>query len=293
VLVFVHGFPEFWFSWHHQIDFFAKEGYRVIVPDLRGFGRTSAPNSADQYSLKIIANDLAGLLDHLGVKQAVFIGHDWGGAAVWRMALWHPDRVRAVAAVCTPYRPRSPTLVTLEEQVERYPVFYYQLYFSKEGGVPANKELTKNVPRTIACFFRKANERIGKWMTPDCKELFENYPENPERGTLLTAEEFDTYVQEFSRTGYRGGLFWYAQTTNNWNDEAALPSFEIKAPALMVTAGKDIVLRPELTTGMEKWIPNLSRGHIEEASHWVQHEKSDELNTILKGWLGGLPRHSL
>jgi len=224
------------------------------------------------------------------VEQAVFIGHDWGGGAVWRMCLWQPKRVRAVAAICTPYRPRTSVYVPLLQMIEKIPVFYYQYYFNQDGGKIAAKELGSNVERTIKCLFRSSKERFpGSFMTKDSSGLLTSYPENPPKSNLLTDEEFQRYVEEYKRTGFLGGLHWYQTGEINWNDEVKYGiGIKIDHPALMVTAGKDFILSPKLTEGMETWIPNLKRSHIEESGHWVSHEQPLLLNNILKDWLNTL-----
>jgi len=283
-IIFCHGWPDFSLSWSKQMSFLSANGFRCIAPDLRGFGKSSAPEPAAAYTFKNIASDLAGLMDHLKLEKAIFIGHDWGGAAVWRMSQWYPNRVEAVCSICTPFKPRSPKFMPLADVVEKLPVFYYQLYFNMENGKLAQDELEKDIPRTISCIFRKSNERVGKWMDKNSKGLLEGYPAIVPRSTLLSDVEFNQYVDAFSQSGFRGGLNFYKTSELNWIDEENL-SQEIKHQALMVTAGKDIVLSPALTEGMEKWIPNLKRAHVEEAGHWVTHEQPDQLNSILLQWL--------
>jgi len=292
-VVFVHGWPDFSYSWNKQMTFLSKLNYRVICPDLPGFGQSSAPEQVEAYTFKNITKYLAGLLDHLKIQKAVFVGHDWGGVVVWRMALWFPERVEAVAAICTPYAPRSPTFIPLERLVERKPVFYYQLYFNLENGKVAQNELEKYVERTISCLFRtsKNEDRIGQWMDKNSKGLLSGFPAKVNRSKLLSEVEFSKYVQTFTKSGFRGGLNFYKTSELNWIDEENLP-VNVNHRSLMVTAGKDSVLSPELTRGMENFIPNLRRAHIEESSHWVQHEQPDLLNSILSQWLSSLSQPS-
>src|ERR1043166_9025870 len=99
LVVLCHGFPELGFSWRHQVFALAEAGYRVLVPDMRGYGASSRPADADRYDSLTLAADLVGLLDHFDAERAVFVGHDWGATTVWNVALAHPDRVRAVAGL--------------------------------------------------------------------------------------------------------------------------------------------------------------------------------------------------
>ncbi|KAG6957858.1 hypothetical protein JG688_00010778 [Phytophthora aleatoria] len=108
-VVLVHGWPDLWFGWRYQIQALSKT-YRVIAPDMRGFGRSSIPQTVEGYGTKKVTGDLAGLLDFLNIPRAVFIGHDWGAVITWRMCMFHPDRVIAVCSVCTPYMPPSDVL---------------------------------------------------------------------------------------------------------------------------------------------------------------------------------------
>ena len=107
-LVLCHGWPELAYSWRHQIRALAAAGLRVIAPDQRGFGATDAPPEVQAYDLEQLTADLVGLLDHLGIAKAIFVGHDWGGFVVWQMALRHAARVAGVVSLNTPHLPRAP-----------------------------------------------------------------------------------------------------------------------------------------------------------------------------------------
>ncbi|MFD0509903.1 alpha/beta fold hydrolase [Streptomyces aureus] len=106
--VLCHGFPELAFSWRHQVLALAEAGYRVLVPDMRGYGGSSRPDDVDAYDILTLCADLAGLLDDVGADDAVFVGHDWGASVVWNMAVIHPERVRAVVGMSVPATPRAP-----------------------------------------------------------------------------------------------------------------------------------------------------------------------------------------
>ena len=291
-VVFCHGFPELWYSWRHQLPALAAAGWRAIAPDMRGYGGTDAPPNIEDYTQEAICADMAALLDALGEEQAVFVGHDWGGAVVWNMAQHHPSRVRAVAGINTPAAPRAP-INPLEAMKMDPGRFDYQLYFQDEG--VAEAELGADVRRTFTLMLRssKAEDRVDALAgTSGVRErggLLVGMPENAERSVMLTEEDLQVFVDAYERTGFRGGLNWYRNHGRNWEWSAAVEGRQIEQPALMVTAGKDPVLIPAMSHGMEDWIPNLSRGHIENCAHWTQQEEPEELNRILLEWLAALP----
>jgi len=162
--------------------------------------------------------------------------------------------------------------------IEKVPIWYYQYYFGHRTD-EAQAELEKDVRRTLCCLFRSSRpeDQIGRFMTSQSKGFLSDFPARVTKSNfLLTDQEFERYVQEFQRTGFRGGLHYYATTELNWKDEEGVPAV-IEAPALMICAADDHVLPPVLTQGMEKWIPHLKRVILHDASHWVQHEQPDAL----------------
>ncbi|HEX5081010.1 MAG TPA: alpha/beta hydrolase, partial [Blastocatellia bacterium] len=111
LVVLCHGFPELWYSWHHQLPALAGAGYRVVAPDQRGYGQTEAPEAIEAYDLTQLTADIVGLVQALGEEQAVIVGHDWGAVAAWHCALLRPDIFRAVALLSVPYRQWSWTTI--------------------------------------------------------------------------------------------------------------------------------------------------------------------------------------
>jgi len=291
-VVLCHGWPEFWYGWRKQIPALAAAGYHVVAPDMRGFGESSTPVEVEKYTWKHITADLVALLDQVNVERGIFIGHDWGGQAVWQLALYHPDRVRAVGSVCTAYTPSLPKFVSLDKLIEMKPVFYYQKYFNTEEAV---QELENNVRRLFLCLLRTSrdDDRVGKWFDQNSKTLLQGYHENPQRSPLITEEELDMYVKNYQKSGFRACLNWYRTRELNWKEAQELQiGTMINHPALMVTTGRDRVLTRDMTNNMETYIPQLKRGHIEEAGHWVLNEQPDQINTILIDWLNSLPPSS-
>lgn len=279
-----HGFPESWFSWRYQIPALAQAGFRVLAIDMKGYGDSSSPPEIEEYAMEVLCKEMVSFLDKLGIPQAVFIGHDWAGVLVWSMALFYPERVRAVASLNTPFMPPNPEVPPMEV-IKSIPVFNYQLYFQEPG--VAEAELEKNMSRTFKSFFR-ASDELGSLSVHKATELggiLVNAPENPSLSRITTEEEIEFYVQQFKKSGFRGPLNWYRNVERNWKWSCKGLGRKILVPALMVTAEKDIVLRPQMSKNMENWIPYLKRGHIEDCGHWTQIEKPAEVNQILIKWL--------
>ncbi|XP_052588854.1 bifunctional epoxide hydrolase 2 isoform X1 [Peromyscus californicus insignis] len=284
VVCLCHGFPESWFSWRYQIPALAQAGFRVLAIDMKGYGDSSSPPEIEEYAMEVLCKEMVSFLDKLGIPQAVFIGHDWAGVLVWSMALFYPERVRAVASLNTPFMPPNPEVPPMEV-IKSIPVFNYQLYFQEPG--VAEAELEKNMSRTFKSFFR-ASDEMGSLTVHKATELggiLVNSSENPSLSRITTEEEIEFYVQQFKKSGFRGPLNWYRNVERNWKWSCKGLGRKILVPALMVTAEKDFVLRPQMSKNMENWIPYLKRGHIEDCGHWTQIEKPAEVNQILIKWL--------
>ena len=289
-VVLCHGFPELWYSWRHQIPALAEAGFHVIAPDMRGYGKTTAPPRVEDYGMENICRDMVGLLDALKEKSAVFVGHDWGGVVVWSMALHYPERVRAVAGVNTPFLERA---ALNPAWVQRGTKWDYQVYFNEVG--KAEEEFSRNVRRVFTLLFRTSKPEDGggdsAGLTSTVTQrggLLVGLPEDVPRSIMLTQEDLDYFVREYERTGFRGGLNWYRNVPRNWEWGAKVAGKPVLQPALMVTAGKDGVLTPDMADGMERWVPNLTRGHVEQCGHWTQQEEPEKLNRFLIDWLQSL-----
>ena len=265
VIVLAHGFPELAYSWRHQIPALADAGYRVLAPDQRGYGGSSTPDAVTDYDIHALTGDLVGLLDDVGVEQAVFIGHDWGAMVVWHTALLHPTRVRAVAGLSVPPIPRARSRPT-QRWREKFGEDFYMLRFQEPG--IADAELEADVAATMRGMFAglvQGDAELPAWISPD---------------------EFAHYVAEFGRTGFTGALNWYRNYDHNWESTPALADATIAVPALFVGGSADPIgptMNPararEVATGpyTEKW--------VDGAGHWVQQERPDEVNRILLAFL--------
>ncbi|NXH11164.1 HYES hydrolase, partial [Bucco capensis] len=292
VICLCHGFPESWLSWRYQIPALADAGFRVIALEMKGYGESTAPPDIKEYCQEQICKDLVVFLDKLGISQTVLLGHDWGGAVVWNMALFYPERVRAVASLNTPYRPADPN-VDIVDRMKAIPTFDYQFYFQEPG--VAEAELEKDIGRTLKVLIRSTRQEdqlplpLNFFAVQERGGLLVGFPEDPPASQLLHGPELQYYIQRFQKSGFRAPLNWYRNMRANWHWALSAKDRKILMPALMVTAGKDMVLHPSMSQGMEQWIPQLHREHLEQCGHWVQMERPAELNRILLEWLEKLP----
>ncbi|XP_037617940.1 bifunctional epoxide hydrolase 2-like [Sebastes umbrosus] len=286
-VVLCHGFPESWYSWRYQIPAVAAAGFRVLALDMKGYGESTAPPDIEEYSQEQLCKDLITFMDKMSMPQVTLVGHDWGGALVWTMAQYYPERVRAVASLNTPLFRADPS-VSPAEKLKAVPIFDYQLYFQKPG--VAEAELEKDLERTFKIFFfssAEAERRPALSTAGVCARggLFVGLPEQIPRSCMLTEADLQYYVSQYKERGFRRPLNWYRNGDLNWRWMCSRPTGKLLMPALMVTTGKDQVLLPAFSKGMEDLIPNLSRGHIEECGHWTQMERPAETNGILISWL--------
>ncbi|XP_074482979.1 bifunctional epoxide hydrolase 2-like isoform X2 [Sebastes fasciatus] len=264
-VVLCHGFPESWYSWRYQIPAVAAAGFRVLALDMKGYGESTAPPDIEEYSQEQLCKDLITFMDKMSMPQVTLVGHDWGGALVWTMSQYYPERVRAVASLNTP------------------------LFRADPSGV-AEAELEKDLERTFKIFFfssAEAERRPALSTAGVCARggLFVGLPEQIPRSCMLTEADLQYYVSQYKERGFRRPLNWYRNGDLNWRWMCSRPTGKLLMPALMVTTGKDQVLLPAFSKGMEDLIPNLSRGHIEECGHWTQMERPAETNGILISWL--------
>ena len=287
-VVLCHGFPELAYSWRHQLPALAEAGYRVIAPDQRGYGRSSRPAPVTDYDMEHLTGDLAGMLDALGLKKAVFVGHDWGGLVVWQMPIYHPDRVAGVIGVNTPFFPHMPIDPIMGMRMVRGDDNYV-VYFQKPG--EADKILAADTAKTFRFFMRK-NQTTAR--------EFENAPQeaknfalvhalqSPESGwrgeLLLTPEEMNYFVSTFEKTGFTGGINWYRNLSRNW-EKAGTMEQRVHVPGLMIMAEDDVVLPPSLTENMEVYVPDLERTLIKNCGHWTQQEHPAETSAAMIDWL--------
>jgi pimeloyl-ACP methyl ester carboxylesterase len=291
-VVLVHGFPELSYSWRHQVPALTAAGYRVLAPDMRGYGRSSRPEAIEDYDIIHLTDDLLGLLDDIGAERAVFVGHDWGSMVVWTMAQLHPDRVAGVCGMSVPFLPRGPMPPVQLMRQAMGDNFFYILYFQEPG--VADAELGGDAARTMRRLL--AGMVMEEGATPD-PAAFENdgrgfvdrMPEPNGLPDWLTQAELGHYIEEFTRTGFTGGINWYRNFDRNWERTPQLAGAHVTVPSAFVGGKVDPVLIMTPPTVGASWLDD-HRGDviIDGAGHWVQQEKPGEVNTALLDFIDGL-----
>lgn len=284
-VVLVHGWPEIAYSWKNQIEPLARAGYRVIAPDLKGFGASSAPRDKALYDIRHMTDDLVRLLDALSIRRAIFCGHDWGGAIVWPMAQLHPGRVAGVIGVCTPHR-APPPVAPLTIIRKRFGDKHYFIQFQEEGVVELLFE--GDVERFFRLMFRRpptraAIEKIGARLL-DLPGRFRDGPPPDPATTIISDDDLKVYVDAYRRSGFHGGVNLYRNVDRNYEIMRSIDPV-IDKPALWIGAALDAFLPPAGAEGMEKIVPNVEKAIIDDCGHWVMWERPEALNDLLIRWL--------
>lgn len=288
-VVLSHGFPELAFSWRHQIPALAAAGCRVIAPDQRGYGRSTCPDALEDYDIEHLTGDLIGLLDELGEERAIFVGHDWGSLIVSSLALLAPERVAAIVNMSVPFLPRAPMPPVQTMRAAMGDAFFYILYFQESGVADAN--LGADPATTMRRLLAGVRVREGQGPDPaafanDGRGFVERMPEPDELPGWLSQGELDHYVEEFTRTGFTGGINWYRNMDRNWELTERIADAKVGVPSLFIGGRLDPVL---LMTSPESTVQLLPdhRGTVlvDGAGHWVQQEKPDEANTALVSFI--------
>jgi pimeloyl-ACP methyl ester carboxylesterase len=288
-VVMCHGFPELAYSWRHQLPALAAAGFRAIAPDQRGYGRTTRPAAVTDYDMAHLTDDLAGMLDALGLKDAIFCGHDWGGIVSWQMPLRHPSRVRGSIGVNTPFLPRGP-MDPIAMMRMAFGEDMYIVMFQKPG--VADAALARDVGKSFRFFMRKAGMKAADYAKLPAEQrnlALVKALEADESGwgggqPLLNAEEMKYFVDTFTKTGFTGGINWYRNFTRNWELSAGQEQ-KVRVPGLMIMAEDDVVLSPAMADGMEQYVPDLEKALIKDCGHWTQQEHPAQVNAIMVDWL--------
>jgi pimeloyl-ACP methyl ester carboxylesterase len=274
LVVLCHGFPELAYSWRHQIPAMTGAGFRVVAPDMRGFGRSSTPREIESYDIVALCADMTGLLDQLGEQSAIFVGHDWGANVVWQLALQQPQRVRAVAGLSVPFIPRAPA-APIPIMRRHLGEDFYIVWFQEPG--VADAALAQDARRTLTT----SRQWTAQWAEEDGTRR--------EPPAWLSEQELDVYVEAFERTGFTGGLNWYRNIDRNWELSEPFAERRIEQPAMFLTGELDPVRSFMPAEAMNGWVTDLrAEVVVDGAGHWVQQQAPEAVNAALLDFLRGL-----
>lgn len=298
LVILCHGFPEFWYSWRHQLPALSEAGYHVVAPDQRGYGQTDRPEAIEAYNILELTADIVGLVDALNQEHAVIVGHDWGAVVAWYCSLFRPDMFTATVLLSVPYIPRAwadirPTDAMKQMVGENQ---FYQLYFQEPG--LADAELDEDVRKAITMFLYSASgspphEKRWRYLFSKSEKLLDTCVLPETLPAWLTEQDIDFFTSEFERTGFRGGLNWYRNLNRNWELTTVLSGAKLRQPALFVAGELDpvIAMYRDAFDAMEQTVPNLKQKVLlSGAGHWIQQERLIEVNQLLIEFLTALNR---
>ena len=298
LVVMVHGFPESWFSWRHQIGPIAEAGFTACAIDVRGYGGSGRPSAVADYSMEHMIGDVTGVIDALGAgERAIILGHDWGAPIVWNTALIRPDKVRAVGALSVAHLgpPQRPFSEIFDAIFTKRGKFFYQAYFQKPDLPEAEAEAN---PRDFLRKFYYAlsgDAPDGTWpndKTADQK-LLDGLVDPPVFPAWLTPEELDYYVGEFTRSGFFGPISRYRNHERDFDYLRGFADRKIEQPALFVSGTRDLAFnmfgRGDPIATMRKHVTDLRVADVlVGCGHWTQQERPAEVNARLIPWLKSL-----
>jgi pimeloyl-ACP methyl ester carboxylesterase len=278
-----HGWPETSFSWRNQIPVLAAAGFRIVAPDMRGFGRSGAPQDIGAYTIFDLVGDMVALVRALGERRAAIVGHDWGAHVAWTAAMFRSDVFHCVAGLSVPPALRAPA-PPLQILAQRGVHNFYWQYFQTPG--VAEREFEADVDRTMRLIL------FGKSLTLNVDPAlgFLGAETPPALPPWMSETDFAHFVEAFRRTGFRGGLNYYRNIDRNWALTAPWQGAKIDQPALFLAGANDGTIRGAMgqrrLEEMAKIATNLKANIlIEGAGHWIQQERAAEVTAALTQFL--------
>ena len=257
LVVLLHGFPEFWYSWRYQLTALGDAGYRVVAPDLRGYGRTDKPIGIDAYQIETLADDVAGLIRALGAEQASIVGHDWGGMVAWWHSMRHPKQVRTLSILNCPHPGLQPRMMSDPAQLRRSG---YMLFFQ--------------LPRI-------PERRIRHNDHAYIRAMLRSDPTTP---GAFTDEDVQQYVEALDPASTTAALNYYRAYMRRGGElQQALRPIDHPTQVLWGTADRYLGL--EYASPPTRWVWDVRVERLEGYSHWVQVDAAAEVNQRLLAFL--------
>jgi len=293
LVLLLHGFPECWYSWRHQLTALAAAGYHAVAPDQRGYCRTGGPSDPDQYTMLHLTGDVIELMDALGEERAVLAGHDWGAPVAWNTALLRPDRITGVIGLSVPYTPRgsAPPVETLRTLLGDG---FYICYFQQPG--VADAELARDPRATFRRLLSAASgdgAPAGLPVIPPGGEFLDLCPEPDELPGWLADSDVEVFVAEYADSGFSGPLNWYRGMDLSWELMAAWKHAPVTVPAAFLAGDKDLTVSflggQAVLDNLRGVVPELREARmLPGCGHWTQQERPDEVTETMISFLRGL-----
>ncbi|WP_019500566.1 alpha/beta fold hydrolase [Pseudanabaena sp. PCC 6802] len=257
LMLMLHGFPEFWYSWRHQIDEFSED-YKVVALDLRGYNDSDKPAGVSAYTMATLIEDIRGVINGLGYGTCILVAHDWGGAIAWHFAYVYPDMVSKLIVMNLPHPAKfSEGLSTPKQLLKSWYIFFFQIPWLPE------QLLAFNDYRAIAAAFTE-------WAIDK---------------SAFTAEDIAAFKDAASRRGALTAMLNYYRNIFQSGAIGSRTWSAIKIPTLMIWGENDAALGKELTYGTELYVKDLTLKYIPNCSHWVQQEQPKLVNQYMREFL--------
>ena len=299
LVVMVHGFPESWFSWRHQIAPIAQAGFTACAIDVRGYGGSDRPRQVADYAMERMVADVAGVIELLSPDaKAVVLGHDWGAPIVWNTALIRTDRVRAVGALSVAHfgPPQRPFTDVFNDIFTKRGKFFYQAWFQRPQA--PEDEAEKNPRDFLRKFYYALSGDAPDGTWPDNKtsdqSLLEGLTDPEVFPAWLTPKELDYYVGEFERSGFFGPISRYRNHERDFDYLRGFADRKIEQPAFFMSGTRDLAYNmfkgaTDPISIMRNFVTDLRVAEVlEGCGHWTQQERSAEVNAKLIPWLKAL-----
>lgn len=296
LILFVHGWPELWYSWRHQLAYFATAGYSVAALDVRGYGGSSKPHAIAAYTLKELASDVLTVARALSDEPVILVGHDWGAPIVYTTALLAPKEVRAVAGLSVPFVPPGETMAL--DIFRRIYVgrFFYQLYFQKEG--PIEAELCADIAAALRKIYFGASGDSTAVLFRDKAEdacFLEGMPDPEQLPAWLCPEDIEFFAAAFRSGGFRGPINRYRAQAQDHQELSHLRGAHLTMPTCFIAGkrdpvrsfipGLDLFATPMLQAACDDF---RSATILPGIGHWVQQEAPQQTNTALAAFFASL-----
>jgi pimeloyl-ACP methyl ester carboxylesterase len=320
LILLLHGFPECWTTWRHQIVPLAEAGYHVVAPDMRGYGRSSRPKPVDAYRITELVRDVVGLVEALGESTAIIMGHDWGAGVAWTAAWTRPDVFRAVACLSIPFGgraiiplPTAPLGEIRPSEMHRIVVGdpsaqFYRDYWMTEGyteeveanvgdylrriiygfsadGIPADvvPNFRTTTPQEVLEFTRPTGACIPRGGRSTDRLL-----PAPEQLPDWLADDIDHLIEVFEYTGFSGPVKYYGALDISWETLAPFEGRPVDVPAIYIGADRDVATLwgAESIALFPETVPQLTETVIlSDCGHWMTRERAEETNAALLRFL--------